>query len=144
LLLNSYSLLKKNSERFEWFLTEKIHFESQILTLFDKASKLGKASRDAYNPGGWVIWKTFWKSGLRMFSLLRFMATCILIWHTLEEYMSTIVSQRSSLKLASFVFFGHKGWIQPLALTAEFHSSVTIRNFKKLQYIRLKAIENLK
>ena len=46
--------------------------------------------------------------------------------------------------LASFGFFGHRGWIQPLALTAGFHSSVTIRNFKKIQYKRLKAIKDLK
>ena len=56
----------------------------------------------------------------------------------------SIVSQRSSLELASFGFFGHKGWIQPSALTAGFHASVTIRNFKKLQYKRMKAIKNLK
>ena len=49
-----------------------------------------------------------------------------------------------NLMLASFGFFGHRGWIQPLALTAEFHSSLTIRNFKKLQYKRFKAIKNLK
>ena len=59
-------------------------------------------------------------------------------------YVSSKVSQRSSLKLASFGFFGHKGWIQPSALTAGFHSSVTIRNFKKLQCKRFKAIINLK
>ena len=43
--------------------------------------------------------------------------------------------------LASFGFFCHRGWIQPLVLTAGFHSSVSIRNFKKLQYKRFKAIK---
>ena len=43
--------------------------------------------------------------------------------------------------LASFGFFGLRDWIQPLALTAGCHSSVTIRNFKKLQYKRFKAIK---
>ena len=28
---------KKNSERFRWFLTQKIDFESQILVLFDSS-----------------------------------------------------------------------------------------------------------
>ena len=32
-----------------------IHFESQILALFDEAYKLGKASNDAYNHEGWLI-----------------------------------------------------------------------------------------
>ena len=36
-------------------MTFEIHFESQILSLFDKAAKLGKASGDAYNGGGWLI-----------------------------------------------------------------------------------------
>ena len=34
-LLNFDSSLEEVSERFEWFLTEKIHFETPILTLFD-------------------------------------------------------------------------------------------------------------
>ena len=41
-LLNSNSLMKKKSERFGWFLTLKIHFESPILAL---CSNKGKASR---------------------------------------------------------------------------------------------------
>ena len=32
-----------------------IHIESLILTLFENVAKLGKASRDAYNQGGWLI-----------------------------------------------------------------------------------------
>ena len=32
-----------------------IHFESSIFALCDKLTKLGKASQDAYNPGGWLI-----------------------------------------------------------------------------------------
>jgi hypothetical protein len=39
--------------------------------------------------------------------------------------------------LASFGFFGHRSWIELLALTAGFHSSVTRMNFKKLQYIKI-------
>ena len=31
--------------------------ESQILVLFDKVAKLGKASRNAYDKGGWLILK---------------------------------------------------------------------------------------
>ena len=31
------------------------NFESPILALFDNAAKLGKASKDAYNRGGWLI-----------------------------------------------------------------------------------------
>ena len=34
---------------------QKIHFESPIFALFDKVVKLGKASWDAYNQGGWLI-----------------------------------------------------------------------------------------
>jgi hypothetical protein len=50
--------------------------------------------------------------------------------------------------LASFGFFGHRGWIhrgwiQPLAITAGIHSSLTTQNFKKLQYKRLRAIKEL-
>ena len=44
----------------------------------------------------------------------------------------------------SFGFFGDRSWIQLPALTAGFHSSVTVRNFKTLQYKRVKAIKNLK
>ena len=40
---------EKKSERFGWFLTLKIHFESPIFTLCNKAAKLGKTSWDAYN-----------------------------------------------------------------------------------------------
>jgi hypothetical protein len=36
---------------FRW----NIHFESSILALFDKGAKLGKASRDNCNWGGWLI-----------------------------------------------------------------------------------------
>ena len=34
---------------------KKTHFESQILALFDEATKLCKASENVYNPGGWLI-----------------------------------------------------------------------------------------
>ena len=46
---------EKNWERFGWFLTEKIDFESPFFALCDKLAKLGKASQDAYNPGKWLI-----------------------------------------------------------------------------------------
>ena len=36
---------------------EEIHFENPILALCDEVAKLGKASTDAYNPGGWLILK---------------------------------------------------------------------------------------
>jgi hypothetical protein len=36
-------------------LKEKIHFESPISALCDEVAKLGKASLDAYNRGGWII-----------------------------------------------------------------------------------------
>ena len=38
-------------------MTYDIDFESQILALFDIAAKLCKASEDAYNQGGWQIFK---------------------------------------------------------------------------------------
>ena len=41
---------KKNQKDYDDF-----HFESPILALRHKAAKLGKASRDAYNRGGWLI-----------------------------------------------------------------------------------------
>ena len=40
----------------------------------------------------------------------------------------------SKLKLRSLGFFGHASWIQLLAFTAGFHVSVTIENFRNLQY----------
>ena len=49
------------------------------------------------------------------------------------------IVKESNLMLASFGFFGPRRWIQLLALTAGFQTSVTIRNFKKLQYKRFKA-----
>ena len=33
----------------------EFHFESQIFALCDELAKLGKASQDAYNLGGWLI-----------------------------------------------------------------------------------------
>ena len=36
-LLNSYSSMKRKMERFQWFLTWKTDFESQILALFDNS-----------------------------------------------------------------------------------------------------------
>ena len=33
----------------------EIHFESPIFALWAELAKLGKASQDAYNPGGWLI-----------------------------------------------------------------------------------------
>ena len=56
------------------------------------------------------------------------------IYSFIRRMSMIIASQESNLMLASFGFFGHRSWIQLLALTAGFHSSVTIRNFKKLQY----------
>jgi hypothetical protein len=43
-------------------LPKKIHFESPILALRDKAEKVGKASRDAYNRGGWLNFSRIWKN----------------------------------------------------------------------------------
>jgi hypothetical protein len=37
------------------FDIEKIHFEIPIFALCAELAKLGKASKDAYNPGGWLI-----------------------------------------------------------------------------------------
>ena len=37
------------------FWRKKIQLESPILALRDEVAKLGKASRDAYNQGGWLI-----------------------------------------------------------------------------------------
>ena len=34
---------------------EKIQFECPIFALCDEAAKLGKASWDGYNQGGWLI-----------------------------------------------------------------------------------------
>ena len=36
-------------------MTYKIHFESQIFALCNELAKLGKASQDDYNLGGWLI-----------------------------------------------------------------------------------------
>ena len=36
-------------------MTQKIHFESPILVLFNKVIKPGKASGDAHNKGGCLI-----------------------------------------------------------------------------------------
>ena len=52
--LNFYFLLKKKTESFGWFPTLTIYFEGQILALFDKAAKLGKTFRNAYNFWGWL------------------------------------------------------------------------------------------
>ena len=43
-------------------MTQKIHFESPIFALRDKAAKVGKASRDAYNRGGWLNLLRIWKN----------------------------------------------------------------------------------
>jgi hypothetical protein len=51
------------------------------------------------------------------------------------HYFRGYLVKKSSLMLASFGLFGHRSWIQLLALTAGFYVSVTIGNFKKLQYI---------
>ena len=51
-LLNSYSSMKKR-ERFRWFLTQKIDFESQNLALFD-TSPLHQFSN--FNNFLWVCW----------------------------------------------------------------------------------------
>jgi hypothetical protein len=42
--------------------------------------------------------------------------------------------------LASFGFFGHRSWIQLLVLAAVFHSSVTIKNLRKIQYKRFNVL----
>ena len=42
-------------------------------SLCDEAAKLGKASWNAYNQGGWLIFKTLWKIGLLKMSLSRLM-----------------------------------------------------------------------
>ena len=47
--------MKKKSERFKWFLTQKIHFESSISALCDELAEVGKVSQDAYNPELWLI-----------------------------------------------------------------------------------------
>ena len=47
---------KKSAPKLLFFIEKKfrkIHFESPILSLCDKAAKQGKAFRDAYNRGGW-------------------------------------------------------------------------------------------
>jgi hypothetical protein len=45
-------------------LTLKIYFESPIFSLCDELAKLGKASQDAYNPGGWLILNALLKNGV--------------------------------------------------------------------------------
>ena len=49
-------------------MPKKIHFESPIFALRDKAVKVGKASRDAYNRAGWLnslkIWKNWVAEGV--------------------------------------------------------------------------------
>ena len=39
-------------------------FESPIFALFAELAKLGKASQDAYNLGGWLILLTLLKNGV--------------------------------------------------------------------------------
>ena len=53
---------KKCAPKFLFFNEKKIRkirmifdLESTILALRNEAAKLGKASRDAYNRGGWLI-----------------------------------------------------------------------------------------
>ena len=45
-------------------MTLKIHFESPIFALCAELPKLGKASQDAYNLGGWLILLAFLKNGV--------------------------------------------------------------------------------
>ena len=52
-LLSWYYSMKKNWERFRWFLTSKIDFESQILALFD-TSPLHQFSQ--LNNFLWICW----------------------------------------------------------------------------------------
>ena len=52
-LLNWYSLMKKNWERFGWFLTKKIGFESQIFALFDSSPFIQNSK---FNTFLWVCW----------------------------------------------------------------------------------------
>ena len=42
--------------------SDDFHFESPILALHDKAAKLGKASQEAYNRGGWLIFQELLKN----------------------------------------------------------------------------------
>jgi hypothetical protein len=49
---------------------------------------------------------------------------------------------KSNSILANFGLYGHRSWIQLLALTAGFHSSVSIRNLKKIQYKKFKALKS--
>ena len=61
-----FFFIEKKSERFGWFLTLKIYFEGQILALFDKAVKLCKTFRNAYNRWGWLTLQDLWMTGLLM------------------------------------------------------------------------------
>ena len=47
--------MKKATEIFASFLTQKIHFESPFFAFWEKAVKLGKASWDAYYQVGRLI-----------------------------------------------------------------------------------------
>ena len=45
-------------------MTKKIHFEGPIFTICDELAKLGKASYDAFNLGGWLILKNWVVKGV--------------------------------------------------------------------------------
>jgi hypothetical protein len=47
--------MKKKIRDIRMILTKKIHFESPIFALCAKLAKLGQASQDSYNPGGWLV-----------------------------------------------------------------------------------------
>ena len=49
------SSMKKKIRKIWMIFDIKIHFESPIFALFNELAKLGKASQDAYNSGGWQI-----------------------------------------------------------------------------------------
>jgi hypothetical protein len=46
-----------------------IHFESPILALRNKVTKLSKASQNSYNRGGWLILQDFLKNWVAKVSL---------------------------------------------------------------------------
>ena len=75
-LLKSYFSIKKNSERFEWFLTWKINFESPILALYDK---LAKHPRVLIIQEYSYFCKNFWNIGLPQVSLLTLMTLTSII-----------------------------------------------------------------
>ena len=90
-LLNWYSSMKKNWERFRWFLTWKIDFESQILALFD-ISRLHQFWK--FNNFLWVYW-------FLAKNLSNFVPPCLKTQQLVLPYYACFVLEKLPLNFAT-------------------------------------------